>query len=130
MDVFALINIVAFNYDIENRNVVLIDIGASKISLCILRNGSPVFVHTVASGCNQIGTEIARRQSCTLQEAEHIKTLWPAEGSTKAELEEIESETAANWCTEIAQALGFYTSTHGDIIIDRFYLSGGGANIA
>lgn len=129
VDILALVNVVAFNYDIENKNVVLIDIGASKISLCILSNGSPLFVHTVASGCNQINTEIARRNNCSLLEAEQIKALWPAEGKTTNELDEIESVSATHWCAQIAEALGCYTSTQGDMVIDRFYLSGGGANI-
>jgi type IV pilus assembly protein PilM len=130
VDIFALINIVAFNYNLGDQNAVLIDIGASKISLCILKNGAPVFIRTVTSGCNQINIEIARRNSCTLQEAEQIKELWPTGGAAKTELDRIESDTAAQWCAEIANALGFYTSTHGDVVIDRFYLSGGGANIA
>ena len=50
VEAFALQNIFEANYDIQDENVALIDIGASKTSLNILKDNSSVFMRDVALG--------------------------------------------------------------------------------
>ncbi|MCK4620233.1 MAG: type IV pilus assembly protein PilM, partial [Desulfobacterales bacterium] len=58
VDAFALQNIFEANYDLTDENVVLIDIGANKTSLNILKSHSSVFMRDVSMGCSQINQKI------------------------------------------------------------------------
>lgn len=129
IDAFALQNIFELNYDIEEENVALIDIGASKTSLNILKDKISVFMRDVSLGCNQINQKIASLIDCSLEEAEQIKRSEQSDRITTGDLREIVSSVTADWCTEIKRALDFFYSTYPDDEIDRIVLSGGGANI-
>jgi len=129
IDAFALQNIFELNYEIEDENVALIDIGASKTSLNILKNNTSVFMRDVSLGCDQINKKIVSLVDCSLEEAEQIKLSEQSEKISTADLREIISSVVADWCTEIKRALDFFYSTYPEDQINRIILSGGGANI-
>ena len=129
VDAFALQNIFELNYVVENENVALIDIGASKTSLNILKGQESVFMRDVALGCGQINQKIASTTDCSLEEAESIKFGDLSGRISPEELSEIISSVVADWCTEIRRALDFFYSTYPDDQIRNIVLSGGGGNI-
>ncbi len=129
VDAFALQNIFELNYVVENENVALIDIGASKTSLNILKGQESVFMRDVSLGCGQINQKIAATTDCSLEEAESIKFGDVAGRMSPEELSEIISSVVADWCTEIRRALDFFYSTYPDDQIRKIILSGGGGNI-
>ncbi len=129
VDAFALQNIFELNYAVENENVALIDIGASKTSLNILKGQESVFMRDVSLGCGQINQKISATTDCSLEEAESIKFGDLAGRMSPEELSEIISSVVADWCTEIRRALDFFYSTYPDDQIRRIVLSGGGGNI-
>jgi len=109
--------------------VALIDIGASKTSLNILKGTSSLFMRDVSLGCGQINSKIISLVGCSPAEAEKLKL---GDGSWKVlpgDLKEIVSSVVSDWCTEIRRALDFFYSTYPDDQIKRIILSGGGANI-
>lgn len=130
VDAFALQNVYELNYEPEQEeNIALIDIGASKTSLNILKGETSVFMRDVSLGCGQINQKIVNLVNCSAEEAEAIKF---GEGSDKIsaeDLSDIISSVVADWCTEIRRALDFFYSTYPDDQIKRIILSGGGGNI-
>jgi type IV pilus assembly protein PilM len=130
VDAFALQNIYEFNYaPPESENIALIDIGASKTSLNILKGKASVFMRDVSLGCGQINQKIASLIDCSIEEAEEIKFGDQTEKITTGDLSDIVSSVVSDWCTEIRRALDFFYSTYPDDQIKKIILSGGGGNI-
>lgn len=129
VEAFALQNIFEFNYDATNENIALIDIGASKTSLNILKGSSSLFMRDVSLGCGQINQKIVSLAGCALDEAEQIKLGSKDEKISPEDLKEIVSSVVSDWCAEIKRALDFFYSTYPDDVITKIMLSGGGANI-
>ncbi|MGA6927009.1 MAG: type IV pilus assembly protein PilM [Desulfosarcina sp.] len=130
VDAFALQNIYEFNASpATDENIALIDIGASKTSLNILKGKSSVFMRDVSLGCGQINQKIASLIDCSIEDAEQIKFGDQSEKITAGDLSDIVSSVVSDWCTEIRRALDFFYSTYPDDQIKRIVLSGGGGNI-
>ncbi len=129
VEAFALQNIFEFNYDIKDENIALIDIGAGKTSLNILKGLSSLFMRDVSLGCGQINQKIVSLSGCTLEEAEQIKFGSQNNKISSEDLIEIESSVVSDWCAEIRRALDFFYSTYPEDTITKIVLSGGGANI-
>lgn len=129
IDAFALQNIYEFNYGAQEENVALIDIGASKTSVNILKNNISVFMRDVSLGCNQIYQRIASIANCTMTEAETIMQSNKPDKLSTEELKEIISSSVSDWCDEIRRALDFFYSTNPDNRIKQIVLSGGAAHI-
>ncbi|MDJ0912099.1 MAG: type IV pilus assembly protein PilM [Desulfobacterales bacterium] len=129
VDAFALQNVFETNYEAHNESVALIDIGASKTSLNILKNNESVFMRDVSLGCGQINQKIVSMADCTAEEAEEIKHGEETDKISAEDLNGIITSVVSDWCTEIRRALDFFYSTYPDDQIKRIVLSGGGANI-
>jgi len=130
VEAFALQNIFEINYDTEGENIALIDIGASKTSLNILKGSSSVFMRDVSLGCGQINQKIISLVKCSFEEADEIKLGHQPDRVSEEDMKEITSTIVSDWCTEIRRALDFFYSTYPDDQIKRIVLSGGGGNIA
>jgi type IV pilus assembly protein PilM len=130
VEAFALQNTFEVNYDFSNENVALIDIGASKTSLNILKDNSSVFMRDVALGCSQINQKIISLIDCSYDEAEQLKYGDNTDRISAEDLKGIVSSVVADWCTEIRRALDFFYSTYPDDQVKKIILSGGGANIS
>jgi len=128
VDAFALQNIYEINYRPEGENVALIDIGANKTTLNILKGNYSVFMRDVSLGCQQINLKIVSMTGCSIEEAEQLYSNEDSDASSKDVLEVI-ATVASDWCTEIRRALDFFYSTYPDDQIRRIILSGGGARI-
>lgn len=129
VEAFALQNIFEANYDLSNENIALIDIGASKTSLNILKGNTSVFMRDVSLGCGQINQKITSLIDCTFEEAEMLKHGEKSDRLSTDDLKGIVSTVVSDWCTEIRRALDFFYSTYPEDQIKKIILSGGGANI-
>ncbi|MCU0599240.1 MAG: pilus assembly protein PilM [Desulfobacterales bacterium] len=129
IDAFALQNIYELNYEAKGGNVALIDIGASKTSVNILKNNMSVFMRDVSLGCNQINNRIVSMINCSVSEAEEIKLNNKADKLSADELKDIRTSVVSDWSDEIRRALDFFYSTNPDEEIKQIVLSGGGANV-
>jgi type IV pilus assembly protein PilM len=130
VEAFALQNTIEANYDMQSENTALIDIGASKTSLNILKGNSSLFMRDVSLGCGQINQKIMSLIECSFEEAEQLKYGDKPDRLTQEDLKGIISSVVTDWCTEIRRALDFFYSTYPEDQIKRIILSGGGANIA
>jgi len=129
VEAFALQNTFEANYDLQSENTALIDIGASKTSLNILKGNSSLFMRDVSLGCGQINQKIMSLIECSFEEAEQLKYGDKPDRLTQEDLKGIVSSVVTDWCTEIRRALDFFYSTYPEDQIKRIILSGGGANI-
>ncbi len=129
IDAFALQNIYEVNYKESGENIALIDIGAGKTSLNILKDQVSVFMRDVSLGCNQINQKIATLVNCSMAEAEDLKLSDSTDKVSPEALKKIESAVVSDWCNEIRRALDFFYSTNPEDQIKQIVLSGGGANI-
>jgi type IV pilus assembly protein PilM len=129
VEAFALQNTFEANYHVEDENIALIDIGASKTSLNILKGSSSVFMRDVSLGCGQINQKIMSLVECSFEEAEQLKYGDNPDRLSPEDLKGIVSSVVADWCTEIRRALDFFYSTYPEDQIKRIVISGGGANI-
>jgi len=129
VDAFALQNIFEANYDLTDENVVLIDIGANKTSLNILKSHSSVFMRDVSMGCSQINQKIISLSDCSFIEAEQLKLGKQTDKISPDDLKQIVSSVVSEWSIEIRRALDFYYSANPDEQIKNIVLSGGGAHI-
>ncbi len=129
IDAFALQNIYEANYDTQADVVALIDIGAGKTSLNIVRDGITLFMRDVSLGCNQINHKISDKAACSLEDAETIKLNGASDKITHQEIADIVSTVIGDWCLEIRRAIDFFYSTYPDDQISKILISGGGANI-
>jgi type IV pilus assembly protein PilM len=129
VEAFALQNAIEANYDMQNENTALIDIGASKTSLNILKGNSSLFMRDVSLGCGQINQKVMSLIECSFEEAEQLKYGDKPDRLTQEDLKGIISSVVTDWCTEIRRALDFFYSTYPEDQIKRIILSGGGANI-
>ena len=129
VEAFALQNTFEANYDMQSENTALIDIGASKTSLNILKGNSSLFMRDVSLGCGQINQKIMSLIECSFEEAEQLKYGDKPGKLTQEDLKGIVSSVVTDWCTEIRRALDFFYSTYPEDQIKRIILSGGGANI-
>ena len=139
VDAFALEKVFEDNYLNEEGNIALIDIGANKMNINIVKDYMSAFTRDVSIGGEQIVRDIASRFECSFEEAEAVmlgKTKDKApqeEGETKAkaptkeEVQEIVRSFSLSWCREVRQAIDFYYSTYADEDIKKIILSGGGA---
>ena len=130
VEAFALQNIFEINYDLKDENIALIDIGASKTSLNILKGSNSVFMRDVSLGCAQINQKIISLVNCSFEESETVKLGGQTDKISDEDLKQIITGVVADWCTEIRRALDFFYSTYPDDQIKRIVLSGGGGNIA
>jgi type IV pilus assembly protein PilM len=130
VEAFTLQNIFEINYDVKEENVALIDIGASKTSLNILKSINSVFMRDVSLGCAQINQKIISLINCSFEESEAVKLGAESEKISEEDLNQIITTVVTDWCTEIRRALDFFYSTYPDDQIKRIILSGGGGNIA
>lgn len=129
VDAFALQNVYELNYEPENDNVALIDVGVSKTTLNILKGDLSVLVRDVSLGCGQINQKIVAKIGCTLEEAEQLYHSGDSDKMAARDLMEIVTEVVTDWCSEIRRALDFFYSTYPGDTIRKIIVSGGGANI-
>lgn len=130
VDAFALQNIYEYGHSLSaTENVALIDVGASKTSLNILKGSVSVFMRDVSMGGGQIDQKIASRVGCSLADAEDIKLGGLPEKLSPGDLSGLVSSVVSDWCGEIRRALDFFYSTSPGDQVKNIVLSGGGGNI-
>lgn len=129
VDAFALENSYGTNFGGEEENVVLIDIGASKMNINIVAKGVSVLVRDVVMGSRLLTDAIQSHFDITPEEAEDLKTGQADPGERMQELEEIFVNTCNQWVAEVGRALEFHATNSPDDTISKIVLSGGGAKV-
>jgi type IV pilus assembly protein PilM len=131
VDAFALQNVFESAYQPQEGQVfALVDVGATKTNVNIVRNNNSVLIRDVSMGGMQITQEIMSRTAASYEEAEHWKMTGESEKLSPEEMEEIITTVCDRWCEEIRPAIDFFYSINSDARIDKIILSGGGGLVA
>ncbi len=128
VDAFALENSFEENVGLSG-NVALVDIGASKMNINIIANGTSILARDVAIGSRQITERLTGRLDIDIEEAEELKLGVKPAGDNRPALEDIFLETCNQWVNEIRRALDFFEANNPGQSISRIILSGGGARV-
>lgn len=118
---FALENIYEINYEIEpNKNIALINIGASTINMNILKGGISVFTRDSAVGSN-LHTEVLQREfNLTYEVAERLKRGEPVENVPPHDAFSVMELASEEIIGEVNRSLEYF---HEDV--NEIILSGG-----
>jgi type IV pilus assembly protein PilM len=125
VDVFALERVYEESYLEEEKSVALVDVGANKLNVNIVKNNMSAFTRDVAVGGEEITREIASQFDCSFEEAEEIKLGNAPEKMPQDDLQRVTSAFISKWCREIRRVIDFYYSTSPDDDIKQILLSGG-----
>ena len=128
VDGFALENIWT-TVEQTTENVALVDVGAEKMNINIIVNGTSVLARDVSSGSRQLTYEIARKFDIDDDEADKIKLGVIPAGDRQEELAKIVTKICTNWVFEIQKAVDLYRSKNADKPLTKIVLSGGGSKV-
>jgi type IV pilus assembly protein PilM len=129
-DCFAVGNMFEANYGDSGKGAVaLVNIGACKTNISIIKNGQPVFTRDTSVGSNAHSEAIERTLNVSKEKAEMIKLGEPVEGVKAEVVSEIVERTSDEIYAEIYRSFEYYRSSAGDEDISRIIVSGGGALI-
>ncbi|MBU1340596.1 MAG: pilus assembly protein PilM [Proteobacteria bacterium] len=130
VDTFALQNAYEIlPYENREKITLLVDVGASKTSLNIIKANSSLMMRDTVSGTNQFLEEIASQFEITLDEAEQAVNGEVNDIISQDRLEEISLKIAQAWCSEICEVVNTYQSSANDEKVEKIVLSGGGVFI-
>ncbi len=134
VDAFALQNAYELNYSPPpDLTVALLDIGASVMTLNIVRGTNSIFTRDVSAGGNQYTDLLQKEMNLTFESAESLKRGTPTEDGVTPEdaLPSIQAVTDM-LALEVQRTLDFFraTASSDSTQIDRMLLSGGSSKIA
>lgn len=130
VDFFALENAFEANYSAaESGGVALVDIGANKMNINVLKNGVSMFNRDASIGGYQITEDIQQRFGLPYEEAEKVKLGLASDQVPVQDLEAIFVSAATGWSTEVKRAIDFFYATYPDETIGQILLSGGSSRL-
>ncbi len=130
VDSFAIGNVYETNYGAPDKNnIALVNIGASKTNISILRRGQPVFMRDTAIGSNYHTEALERTLNISRDSAELVKIGEVIEGISPESAREIISNASDEIYAEIYRSFEYFRSSVGDEDINGIVLSGGAALI-
>src|SRR5690554_473740 len=107
---------------VEDKTIVLADIGAHVLNVLVLRNGQQIYAREQAIGGDKLTQDIARHYGMSVEEAEAAKRSGELPAECDQDLRRPFLETVA---LEVSRALQFFfTSTPYDQV-DHIVLAGG-----
>ncbi len=129
VDVFALENTFTVNYPEISGTVALIDIGANKMNINVVKDGSSLFTKDAAMGGSRITEEIQDAFDLSFEAAEAVK-LGANEAPDPAAVEEMVCRSVENWVAEAKRTIDLLSATYPSEELREIYLSGGSCRIA
>ncbi len=130
VDAFALSNIYELNYDsAEKKTVALVNVGASKTNINVLRDGRMVFTRDSAMGSNYHTEMLERDLDISRQDAERLKLGQPIAGVSPENAEAALAGASNEIYAEINRSFEYFKSSVADEEVDEVILSGGAALI-
>jgi len=128
VNAFALSNMYEINYGISpEKNIAIINVGASTINMNILKGGTSVFTRDSAVGCHLHTEAIQKEFNLSYEQAERLKRGEPIEGISPEQVEPVVSSASETILDEIIRSIDYFKSAAFHEDIHEIVLSGGGA---
>jgi type IV pilus assembly protein PilM len=130
VDTFALQNIYETLPGLDPEDLtLLLDVGASKTSLNILKNNISMMMQDNGSGTFQIIEELSARFETDFPTAERMLKSPVTDAPDPEIMAAVLQQAAEIWCSEISDVVLTFLETTQDDRITRIVISGGGAYI-
>jgi type IV pilus assembly protein PilM len=130
VDAFAVENMYGVNYGVQPSEVcVLVNIGASVMSLNILKGGMSAFTRDISLGGNRYTETIQKEMGVGFEEAERAKKQESVEGVDPEALNGIMNTVNGEVISEISRTMDYFRSSTGQEQIDKVVLCGGSAKV-
>jgi type IV pilus assembly protein PilM len=127
---FALENMYEINYEIEpDKNVAIVNIGASTINMNILKGGISVFTRDSAIGSNLHTETLQREFNLTYENAERLKKGEPVENVSSDDAFSVIESASDEIISEVNRSFEYFRSSVAHEDINEVVLSGGCALI-
>ncbi len=127
---FALNNAYELNYDItKNRNIALVNIGASSTIVNISQKGIPLFFRESDMGSNYHTEVLENTFNLIREDAERLKKGIPIEGVSQEEAYTAINKASDEIYAEVYRSLEIFRSNVYDEEVNKIILSGGAALI-
>lgn len=124
VDVFALENAFTHNHPEVKATVALIDIGANKMNINIIKEGMSLLTKDASLGGSRITAEIQDRFNVDYETAEAIK-IGGLEPEDPEAVSDIIARAVRNWVAEIKRTIDFMEASYPRERLGAIYLSGG-----
>jgi type IV pilus assembly protein PilM len=116
------------NYGLADRqNIALVNIGASKTNINILRKGLPIFLRDTAIGSNYHTEALERALNIPKETAEKLKMGEPVPGIDDTAVKDIVGGASDEIYAEIYRSFEYFRSSISNEDINTIILSGGAA---
>ncbi|PLX86562.1 MAG: pilus assembly protein PilM [Desulfuromonas sp.] len=127
IDCFAVENMFDVNYGFADDEVLaLVDMGASAISVNVLKGEVSVFTRDIQAGGNLLGEELQKRLGISSEEAERAKLGHrDIEDVDPESIEEVLRDAVENLVQEVQRSLDFFSATSTEDKVKKIYLTGG-----
>ncbi|MFH2090985.1 MAG: type IV pilus assembly protein PilM, partial [Pseudomonadota bacterium] len=127
VDTFALQNAYEIlPYGNQEKITLLIDVGASKTSLNIVKAKVSLMMRDTVLGANQVIEALSEQLEISVEDAQDALN-GDLEGIVSADdLERISVRVAQSWCSEICEVVNTFQSGANDERVEKILLSGGG----
>jgi len=126
IDSFALENMYGINYEIEpDKNVALLNIGASTLNMGILKGGISVFTRDSSLGSNLHTEALQREYNISYENAERLKRGETVENIAAEDAAAVIESASEEILSEIVRSFDYYRSTTLHEEISEVLMSGG-----
>jgi type IV pilus assembly protein PilM len=123
---FALENMYGINYDVDSdRNIALVNIGASTVNIIILKGGISVFTRDSSLGSNLHTEALQREFNISYENAERVKRGEPVENISPEDAQAVIEAASEELLNEIVRSFDYYRSATVNEDISQVILSGG-----
>jgi type IV pilus assembly protein PilM len=127
IDCFAVENMFDVNYGfVDDEVIALVDMGASAISVNVLKGEVSVFTRDIQAGGNLLGEELQKRLGISSEEAERAKLGdRDLEDVDSDSIDEVLRDAVENLVQEVQRSLDFFSATSTEDKVRKVYLTGG-----
>ena len=130
VDAFALQNAFEVNYGLDpERQVVLLNAGASAVNVNILRGSQSVFTRDISMGGNDYTEALEKELGLPPEVAEQLKKGIPVDGATVDDARPVLQAVTENILLEVQKTFDFFRGTATSDKLDRIVLSGGASRV-
>ena len=131
IDMLALINGFELNYpdDVGRHVVSLVHLGASIMTVLVLKDSLSIFQRDTTLGGNQYTTGLQMALSLNREDAEAVKLGGCPWNQAQTDLLTVLRTVTEEVVTEIQRSFEFYLASAGDEPIEKVYLSGGSSRL-
>lgn len=133
VDAFALQNAYVFNYNpTPSDTVVLLDIGASIMTINVVHGTTSIYTRDISMGGNQYTELLQREFNMTFEQAEALKRgMEPGEQMSLEQVQAVITSVSEMLALEMQRALDFLRAIDVDSPnIDRMLIAGGSSKVS